>query len=75
MCEYILACTYYDGRNYKNALFHMQNFENLQKNLSVDKKEMLKLEVLLIEWNCNASDHIIEAIQEIAMRCKLMKSI
>ncbi|VDK85782.1 unnamed protein product [Litomosoides sigmodontis] len=68
MCEYILACAYYDDRNYMNALFHMQNFENLQKNLTENEKEMLKLEVLLIEWNCNASDDTIEAIQAIAMR-------
>ncbi|KAK6102045.1 TPR repeat family protein [Brugia pahangi] len=67
-CEYILACAYYDDRNYKEALYHMQNFENLQKNLSTNRKEMLKLELLLIEWNCSASDYIIEAIQDIAMK-------
>ncbi|CAG9537906.1 unnamed protein product [Cercopithifilaria johnstoni] len=68
ICEYILACAYYDKRNYTDSLYHMQNFENLQGNLSANQKEMLKLELLLIEWNCNASDHVIEVIQDIAMR-------
>uniref|UniRef100_A0A1I7VS76 Tetratricopeptide repeat protein 29 n=1 Tax=Loa loa TaxID=7209 RepID=A0A1I7VS76_LOALO len=67
-CEYILACAYYDNRNYIDALYHMQNFENLKKNLSASQKEMLKLELLLIEWNCNASDHAIEEIQDIAAK-------
>uniref|UniRef100_A0A0R3RW75 Tetratricopeptide repeat protein 29 n=1 Tax=Elaeophora elaphi TaxID=1147741 RepID=A0A0R3RW75_9BILA len=68
ICEYILACAYFDDGNYTDALYHMQNFENLQGNLSVNQKEMLKLELSLIEWNCNASDNAIEAIEEIAMR-------
>lgn len=53
----------------------MQNFENLQKNLSTNQKEILKLELLLIEWNCNASDHVIEAIQDIVMKSMLVKLI
>lgn len=74
-CEYILACAYYDNRNYMEALYHMQNFENLQKNLSMNQKKMMKLELLLIEWNCNASDHAIEAIQNIVMESRLITSI
>ncbi|KAM3723003.1 Tetratricopeptide repeat protein [Dirofilaria immitis] len=67
-CEYILACAYYDNRNYSDALYHMQNFENLQKNLTANQKEKLKLELLLIEWHCNASDYVIETIEDIAMK-------
>ncbi|VDO79291.1 unnamed protein product [Onchocerca flexuosa] len=64
----MLACAFYDDRNYTDALYHMQNFENLQKNLSADQKDKLKLELLLIEWHCSASDYTVETIQDIAMK-------
>uniref|UniRef100_A0A915PUI1 Tetratricopeptide repeat protein 29 n=1 Tax=Setaria digitata TaxID=48799 RepID=A0A915PUI1_9BILA len=67
-CEYVLACAYYADKNYTDALFHMQNFENLQKNLSIMHEEKLQLELALIEWHCNASDRAIETIQNIALK-------
>lgn len=74
-CEYILASAFYGNRKHGDAFYHLQNFENLKINLSENEEEMLKLELLLIEWNCDASDDTIEAMQNIIAKSMSIKYV
>ncbi|VDM98187.1 unnamed protein product [Thelazia callipaeda] len=73
ICEHLFACAYYATKNYKDALYHMQNFENFYRNLTSVKidKDKVALELALIEWHCHASDYAIEKMQDITKKTDL----
>lgn len=68
LCEYALACAFYAKKRYKDALYHMQNVNNLRSSQLASSNDRLELELALIEWQCNASDQAIQAVQHIASK-------
>lgn len=70
LCEYALACGYYAGLEYRDALYHLQTFFNMKNDAAqIVLGPQIELELALIEWHCNASDQAIQTVQEIILKC------